>query len=250
MVTTNELVQFKSGTKAAFDALTTKDPGTIYFITDGTNKTIYKGDEVYTPGTDGIATEEYVTQKISEHASAVDAMVFKGTVATAVELDAKKATAKNGDTYKATAAFTPTDETKKVEIGDMIIARVTDAGFQEWVIVQSNLDGAVTTSGSGLKNNNLVVASGAGTVKGSTVPVVNVVTTTGKNTANAVLLGNGGKTVKASTVTSADLTKAKGVADALDANKDTLAGITKTTAETDQAIADAQDVATLKWEAL
>lgn len=242
-------VKFMSGTKAAFDALATKDSSTIYFITDGTNKTIYKGDEVYTPGTDGIATEEYVIQKISEHASAVDAMVFKGTVATAADLDAKKADAKNGDTYKATAVFTPTGETKKVEIGDMIIARVTDAGFQEWVIVQSNLDGAVTASNS-LTNNNLVVASGAGTVTGSSIPVANVVTATGTATTDAVLLGAGGKTVTASSILQTDLVKAKGVADTLDANKDTLADITKTTAETDQAIADAQEAATLKWETL
>lgn len=243
-------VKFMSGNKVAFDNLIPKDSNTIYFITDGDNKLIYKGDQLYTPGTDGIATEDYVTQKISEYASAVDAMVFKGTVATAAELDAKKATAKNGDTYKATAAFTPTGETKKVEIGDMIIARVTDAGFQEWVIIQSNLDGAVTTSGSGLTNNNLVVASGAGTVKGSTIPAANVVTASGENTASAVLLGAGGKAVTASSILQTDLIKAKGVADALDTNKDTLAGITKTTVETDQDIANAQDAATLKWETL
>lgn len=138
------MVQFKQGTKTAFDALTTKDPGTIYFVTDGDKRAIYKGDIPYTPSTDGLATEDYVDQKINEHIASVDAMRFMGTVASAAELDAKKATAKNGDTYKATAAFTITGTTDQVEIGDMIIANVSKAGFQEWFVVQSNIDGAVT----------------------------------------------------------------------------------------------------------
>lgn len=156
----NEMVQFKQGTKTAFDTLSPKDPGTIYFITDGDKRAIYKGDIPYTPSTDGLATEDYVNQKINEYITSVDAMRFMGTVANAAELDAKKATAKNGDTYKATAAFTITGTTERVEVGDMIIANVSKVGFQEWFVVQSNIDGAVTGPTSST-DDNLAVFDGA-----------------------------------------------------------------------------------------
>jgi predicted nucleic acid-binding Zn-ribbon protein len=93
---------------------------------------------------------------IKDSVKAAEAMRFKGTVASQTELDALTDNT-NGDTYKITGDF------GSYEVGDMIIWRSTENGG-EWVAVQANIDGAVTTS-SDLGTNQIVVGNDTHSVK-------------------------------------------------------------------------------------
>jgi hypothetical protein len=93
---------------------------------------------------------------IKDSVKAAEAMRFKGTVASQSELDALTDNT-NGDTYKITGDF------GSYEVGDMIIWRSTEDGG-EWVAVQANIDGAVTTS-SDLGVGQIVVGNDTHSVK-------------------------------------------------------------------------------------
>lgn len=206
-------VKFLRGTIDQFNAVT-KNADTLYFVTDEGKLRLFLGEKEVADLTT-YALKSYVDSeiaKVTDNIEAVDAMRFVGSVATASELKAKEATAKNGDTYKATADFTiiGTPDTK-VEIGDILIARVENKVFQNWVVIQANIDGAVTAV-EALTTDNLVV-------------------------------GNGSKSVKASDVTIDKVKDSIAVTDKL-TNADTLAQITEvpqTKAEIDKAIKDADD---------
>jgi hypothetical protein len=83
-------------------------------------------------------------------------MEFKGG-ATVSDLNANLSDAENGDTYKATTKGKLSDD-QAVEIGDMVIAHV-EGSTREWVVVQANLDGAVTSTDT-LTAGRLVVGAG------------------------------------------------------------------------------------------
>ena len=90
-----------------------------------------------------IATKEYVDNAFTVN----DAMLFKGTIGTAASgatVNVLPDTHKQGWTYKVIT--TGSYAGKPCEIGDMIIcvADGTTANNDDWTVVQTNIDGAVT----------------------------------------------------------------------------------------------------------
>ena len=96
----------------------------------------------------------YISTEISNLEGALQ---FKGGVADASALNSITNTAKTGDVYVAQGKFTVGNE--NVENGDLLIY-----GDNEWVIVQRNLDGAVSASNA-LAANKVVVGDGNQAVK-------------------------------------------------------------------------------------
>ena len=82
------------------------------------------------------------------------ALVFKGGIDDAASIPAD---ASKGDTYVAQGSFEVNGE--EVESGDLIIY-----GDNDWVVVQRNLDGAVTANAA-LDSSHLVIGTGAQGVK-------------------------------------------------------------------------------------
>ena len=85
-----------------------------------------------------VASEKAVKTYVDSKIQAADAMRYKGAVTDATGLPS---TAVNGDTYKASTAFTLNGT--KVEAGDMLIYNGTT-----WDVVQGNIDLASLTSGT------------------------------------------------------------------------------------------------------
>lgn len=137
-----------------------------------------------------IATTAFVINEIGSKISAAQALRFKGTIGTDDDVTELPANHTVGDTYVVKAAGNFAGE--GCEAGDMIICvkSGTTAANGDWSVIQRNLDGAVT----------------------------------GKSlTANAVILGNGGSTVKAlATGTAGYVLKATASGPAWRAEKDTV----------------------------
>ena len=137
-----------------------------------------------------IATTAFVINEIGSKISAAQALRFKGTIGTDGDVTELPANHTVGDTYVVKAAGNFAGE--GCEAGDMIICvkSGTTAANGDWSVIQRNLDGAVT----------------------------------GKSlTANAVILGNGGSTVKAlATGTAGYVLKATASGPAWQAEKDTV----------------------------
>lgn len=99
-----------------------------------------------------IATTAYVKNKIDSVLAANDAMIFKGTIGSSgATVTALPNTHNAGWTYKVITAATYAG--KVCEVGDLIIC-ITDgttANNDHWIVVQTNVDGAVTgpTSSTG-----------------------------------------------------------------------------------------------------
>lgn len=85
-----------------------------------------------------IATTAFVATAVNAAMTELDAVVYQGVVNSNDELPSDPA---NGDLYKIGTAGTYADQ--ECEVGDMIIAKVTD-GEVEWNVIQANIDGAVT----------------------------------------------------------------------------------------------------------
>lgn len=113
-----------------------------------------------------IATTAYVKAKIDQLMAASNAFIFKGTLGTGGTITALPTTYNVGWTYKVITAATYAGQA--CEVNDQIIAVTSRAGSgnlnTDWVVIQGNIDGSVTT----------------------TVTL----------TANTILLGNGNKSVK------------------------------------------------------
>lgn len=137
-----------------------------------------------------IATTAFVINEIGSKISAAQALRFKGTIGTDGDVTKLPADHTVGDTYVVKAAGNFAGE--GCEAGDMIICvkSGTTAANGDWSVIQRNLDGAVT----------------------------------GKSlTANAVILGNGGSTVKAlANGTAGYVLKATASGPAWQAEKDTV----------------------------
>lgn len=137
-----------------------------------------------------IATTAFVINEIGSKISAAQALRFKGTIGTDGDVTELPANHTVGDTYVVKAAGNFAGE--GCEAGDMIICvkSGTTAANGDWSVIQRNLDGAVT----------------------------------GKSlTANAVILGNGGSTVKAlANGTAGYVLKATASGPAWQAEKDTV----------------------------
>ena len=114
-----------------------------------------------------IANTAWVNDRIDAAIATSDAMIFKGTIgkegATITTKTLPNSTAKTGWTYKAAEAGNYTvgtgtgtgTTTVKCEVGDMIIA-LTDGSsstYATWVVVQANIDGAVTGPASSTANH-------------------------------------------------------------------------------------------------
>ena len=103
------------------------------------------------------AVISYVDSKIR----AADAMIYKGTIgAGGTVQDLPSTTALTGWTYKVVTAGTYAGVS--CEIGDMIIC-LTDGSSSKsatWTVVQTNLDGAVTSSATSATDSHIPLFSG------------------------------------------------------------------------------------------
>ncbi len=100
-----------------------------------------------------VASEKAVKTYVDSKIQAADAMRYKGTVANESSLPTD---AVNGDTYKASTAFTLANGTK-VEAGDMLIYNGTS-----WDVVQGNIDLASLTGATSAGRDFAVKQNAAG----------------------------------------------------------------------------------------
>lgn len=106
-----------------------------------------------------LATTAFVQSAISSGIAASDAMIFKGTLGTSGTITALPTTYYIGWTYRVITAGTYAGAT--CEVGDLIIALVDRAGTgnvnADWTVAQTNIDGAITTAGSGLSKSGTTI---------------------------------------------------------------------------------------------
>lgn len=110
-----------------------------------------------------IATTAFVINEIGSKISAAQALRFKGTIGTDGDVTELPANHTAGDTYVVKAAGNFAGE--GCEAGDMIICvkSGTTAANDDWSVIQRNLDGAVT--GKSLTANAVILGNGGSTVK-------------------------------------------------------------------------------------
>lgn len=110
-----------------------------------------------------IATTAFVINEIGSKISAAQALRFKGTIGTDGDVTELPANHTVGDTYVVKAAGNFAGE--GCEAGDMIICvkSGTTAVNADWSVIQRNLDGAVT--GKSLTANTVILGNGGSTVK-------------------------------------------------------------------------------------
>lgn len=110
-----------------------------------------------------IATTAFVINEIGSKISAAQALRFKGTIGTDGNVTELPANHTVGDTYVVKAAGNFAGE--GCEAGDMIICvkSGTTAANGDWSVIQRNLDGAVT--GKSLTANTVILGNGGSTVK-------------------------------------------------------------------------------------
>lgn len=110
-----------------------------------------------------IATTAFVINEIGSKISAAQALRFKGTIGTDGDVTELPANHTVGDTYVVKAAGNFAGE--GCEAGDMIICvkTGTTAVNTDWSVIQRNLDGAVT--GKSLTANTVILGNGGSTVK-------------------------------------------------------------------------------------
>lgn len=105
--------------------------------------------------TSSFATSSAVKAYVDGLLSANDAMVFKGTIGTGGTVTALPTTGYSaGWTYRVITAGTYAGQA--CEVGDLIIAVTSYAGStsdSHWTVAQTNVDGAVTASGTATGNN-------------------------------------------------------------------------------------------------
>lgn len=128
----------------------TKINPTIKFGKDSSSSATFKNGtatlSVYTKSEADEAIEDAIKKKIQT----ADAMTFMGVVTSQADVDNKKATAKKGDTYKATAAFKlslGTELSEDVKIGDLIIFDGTEDTTSGY-ITSTSLTAYVIPSGN------------------------------------------------------------------------------------------------------
>lgn len=110
-----------------------------------------------------IATTAFVINEIGSKISAAQALRFKGTIGTDGDVTELPANHTVGDTYVVKAAGNFAGE--GCEAGDMIICvkSGTTTANADWSVIQRNLDGAVT--GKSLTANTVILGNGGSTVK-------------------------------------------------------------------------------------
>lgn len=107
-----------------------------------------------------VATTEFVKTAVDAAvagglADLASALVYRGTAASTDDLPED---AKVGDVYVASAAFNSSESATpwSAEPGDMIICNTNDGTSVDWVVIQANIDGAVTSLATSSVVNNLV----------------------------------------------------------------------------------------------
>jgi hypothetical protein len=130
------------------------------------NNTVYISQ---TPSTDTqAANKKYVDDAIKAGFAANDAMVFKGVVdSTTTWNKINSATHSAGDTYRVSVKGTYGNDV--CEVGDLIICinDGTSANNDDWIVVQTNIDGAVINSSKSGTEGNVVVFKNATDIKDS-----------------------------------------------------------------------------------
>ena len=125
-----------------------------------------------------IPTAAAVWSAIGAGIASNDAMIFKGTIGVGGTLTSAQFTAlatyQTGWTYRILDAGTYTTKfgnTLVAEVGDILIATADRANASwaatDWTVVQTNLDGAVTSTEAAWTNDNLILAAGNRSVKQS-----------------------------------------------------------------------------------
>lgn len=187
-------VIFKYGTYEQYQAISNPDEGTLYFITN--RGLIYRGSVLVTnkieveainasgntpahlrirdKSTDNptdfeVYSRAQVDALLATVITSNDAMVFKGTIGAAGQEPAPTVTAlpnthEIGWTYRVVTAGTYAGVV--CEIGDLIICVEdgTTANNAHWTVCQNNIDGAVTAAAT-LTADCLVLGNGGKTVK-------------------------------------------------------------------------------------
>lgn len=123
--------------------------------THATNAT--NADKATKDGEGNIIKDTYATK--SEISALTSALVYKGTVDATHPLPTQDV--KVGDVYVVAAPGTYVEQ--KCENGDMIIAKV-GGNTPKWTVVQTNIDGAVTTTTT-LTDNSIILGNGNKTLK-------------------------------------------------------------------------------------
>lgn len=111
-----------------------------------------------------IATTAFVQALINSKIAAADAMIYKGTIGKGGTATALPATHSVGWTYKVVTAGTYAGAT--CEVGDMIVClnNGTTDNNDDWTVVQTNIDGAVTGPASAVTNHVAVFDGTTGKV--------------------------------------------------------------------------------------
>lgn len=110
------------------------------------------------------ASSTYATK--SEVSALSSALVYRGTIGTNGTITSTNVAAKVGDVYVAVAGA-PAVNGVALEAGDMIIAKTAGDGSTTtptWTAVQTNINGAVTTS-STLSDGKLIIGGGGTSVR-------------------------------------------------------------------------------------
>ena len=147
---------------------TTYSALTVDLINAGTNTT------------DRVVSAKVFHDALNSYLQAADAMVFKGTVGTGGTVSDLPTNHEVGWTYKVITAGTYHGHV--CEVGDLIICIKDDTNNNssgDWVVVQSNLDGAVTSTASSVTAGNVpVFADTTGKViKRGTISTTSVIKT-------------------------------------------------------------------------
>lgn len=123
----------------------------------------------------------------SDISALTSALVYKGTIGTDGTITTTDVPAKVGDVYVAIAGA-PSVNSVALEAGDMIIAKTAGDGtttHATWTAVQTNINGAVTTTDT-LTESKLIVGGGNRTIKTATgtgfVKMLNGVVSTDNST--------------------------------------------------------------------
>lgn len=115
----------------------------------------YSVETTLTGGANAIPRADAVKTYVDNLLSANDAMIFKGTLGTGGTITALPTTYSAGWTYKIITAGTYAGNV--CEVGDLIIAVVDRSGSgnvnSDWIVIQTNVDGAVTGPSSATNGN-------------------------------------------------------------------------------------------------
>ena len=173
-----------SATKLTTSAGSTTEP--IYFSDGKPVKTGYTFAGSISSDATGnntkLPTSSAVISYVDSKIRAADAMIYKGTIGTGGSVQAlPSTTALTGWTYKVITAGTYAGVS--CEVGDMIICLTDGSSTKDatWTVVQSNIDGAVTSGVTSVTEGHIPLFSGTTgkVIKSSSKAIVTSITGTG-----------------------------------------------------------------------